>query len=67
MSTIQELLEKEYGDLNEVIPRLATELGQEKAARRLSVKQSWLSLWLRTNGYVKVTQYVKESDMEQAS
>lgn len=67
MSTIEALLEKEHGDLHEVIPRLATELGQEKAAQRLEVKQSWLSLWLRTNGYVRVTQYVKESELEKAS
>lgn len=67
MSTIEGLLEKEHGDLHEVIPRLATELGQAEAARRLEVKQSWLSLWLRTNGYVRVTQYVKESELEKAS
>lgn len=67
MSTVETLLEQQHGDLHEVIPRLASELGQAKAASRLKVNQAWLSRWLRDNRYVKVTQYVKESEMEKAS
>lgn len=67
MSTVETLLEQQHGDLHEVIPRLASELGQSKAANVLSVNQAWLSRWLRENDYIKVTQYIKASEMQQAS
>ena len=49
--TIQLLLESSYGDLNEVIPPLTNELGQAGTANRLKVSQTFISRWLRENGY----------------
>jgi hypothetical protein len=50
-STIERLLEKQHGDLHEVIPKLANQHGQEGAAKHLNVTQSWVSWWLRRYGY----------------
>lgn len=63
--TIGPELERLYGDLDYVIPRLASEQGQEGAARTLStkditVKQSWVNRWLRNNGYKIKRVYVKK-------
>lgn len=62
MSTIERWLEEQHGDLHKVIPRLASEVGQEEAARRLKVRQAWLSIWLARHGYVRVTSYEREGD-----
>lgn len=64
---IEPQLEALYGDLDYVIPRLATEMGQDGAARelstpRLTVKQNFISRWLKDNGYVKRIQYVKKGN-----
>lgn len=64
-SRIQPQLEALYGDLDYVIPRLCTELGQDGAARTLSTKsltinQAFISRWLKENGYIKRIQYVKK-------
>jgi len=66
-STVETLLEKQHGDLNDVIPKLASEIGQQDAAQKLGVRQSWISRWLRINGYVAVTQYVKAETVEKSA
>lgn len=58
-STIEKLLADNHGNLHEVIPSLASRVGQEEAARALGVRQAWISRWLRLNGYVQKIQYVK--------
>lgn len=59
-SSIESLLETLHGDLHQVIPQMVTEKGQEEAAQILKVKQSWLSRWLRENGYRRIVQWVRE-------
>lgn len=60
--SIDEKLEQEHGDLHNLIPPLVSEVGQEETARILDVKQAWVSRWLRTNGYVRVTRYEREGE-----
>lgn len=64
-SYIEMLLKERYGDLHHVIPRLASEHGQEGAARELStpqitVKQSWVSDWLKSNNYQLKRLYIRK-------
>lgn len=61
-SVIEQLLTQAHGNLHEVIPSLASRVGQEETARTLGVRQAWVSRWLRMNGYKQVVQYVKESE-----
>jgi hypothetical protein len=57
------LLQKEYGDLHEVIPPLVNLYGQSEAARRLGLSIGTVSTWLSINGYRQVVRYVRpESD-----
>jgi len=58
-STIERLLTEKHGKLEAVIPALVSAVGQNKAARHLGVNQSWVSRWLRDNGYKQVVQYVR--------
>lgn len=60
-------LEKVYGDLNKIIPPLVNEGGQELAARQLNTTQATISNWLKHNGYMKKTEWVKEGELEAAS
>lgn len=65
-SLIEQELERRHGDLHEVIPRLATEHGQTRAARALSsddlqVRQPWVSWWLARYGYTTRTVYYQPS------
>lgn len=53
-------IEEQYGDLQKIIPHLVNEHGQAEAARLLDVSPSTISLWLKHNGYVLVTQYVRD-------
>jgi hypothetical protein len=62
MSTIEMLLEKQYGDLHQIIPALVNDVGQVEAATRLGVKQNWLSRWLATNGYSRETVWIRITD-----
>lgn len=62
MSTIETLLQKQYGNLHDVIPPLVSELGQVGASIKLGVRQNWLSRWMKRNGYVKGVQYVRLTD-----
>ena len=66
-STIEKLLEQQHGDLEAVIPPLVSEIGQADAAQQLGVRQSWISRWLKVNGYVAVTQYVKAETVEKSA
>jgi hypothetical protein len=58
-------LEAERGNLEEIIPRLVNERGQEGAARELGFSKSTINLWLKQNGYEMRIVYVKRE--EQAS
>jgi predicted transcriptional regulator len=51
-------LERKYGDLHKIIPRLVNQRGQqEDAARALKVSQATISDWLKDNGYQLVRRY----------
>lgn len=52
-------LEKEYGDLNHVIPKLVGTGGQKYAAFQLNVSGATISRWLKDNGYTKKIIWVK--------
>jgi DNA-binding PadR family transcriptional regulator len=52
-STIEKLLEEQYGDLHEVIPAMVSENGQAQTAQDLKVTQGWVSRWLAKNRYEK--------------
>jgi len=60
-------LERDYGDLEKIIPRLVNEGGQAFAAFQLNTTQATISNWLKHNGYVKKTEWVKEGELEAAS
>jgi hypothetical protein len=66
-STIEKLLEQQHGNLHEVIPNLANEHGQEGAAEKLNVNQSWVSWWLRRNGYQRreTVQWVRTDQLRE--
>jgi alpha-beta hydrolase superfamily lysophospholipase len=55
-----------HGDLDDVIPRLATEVGIQEAANRLSTPQVrinhvWVARWLKNNGYRRVARWENAS------
>jgi predicted transcriptional regulator len=58
--TIEGLLQDQHGDLHTVIPEMVTVHGQEKAAHLLGVTQSWISRWLRENGYVEEKRWIRQ-------
>ena len=58
-------LERNVGNLHEVIPSMVNLHGQAEAARRLGVSQFTISRWLKDNGYVQKVRYEKE--MEQTA
>jgi hypothetical protein len=45
--------------LDAVVPRLVNTYGQLGAALRLGVSQAAVSMWLKRNGYVRVTRWEK--------
>jgi hypothetical protein len=53
-------LEKERGDLHNLIPALVNKQGQAGAAAALDTTQATISNWLKANHYRKVITYVKE-------
>lgn len=57
-------LEQEYNEPIEVlIPRMVNKLGNQRAAAdALGISQATISTWLKENGYIAVTQWVKESE-----
>lgn len=60
-------LEKEYGDLNNVIPKLVNQGGQKFAAFQLGTSSNFISRWLKDNGYTQKIEWVKQTGMERAS
>ena len=60
-------LEKQYPDLAAVIPALVNEGGQYYAARQLNTSATVISRWLKSNGYIKKTEWVKRGELEAAS
>lgn len=52
-------LEKERGDLHNVIPALVNQQGQAGAAAALDTTQATISRWLRKHGYQKQEQWVR--------
>lgn len=58
-------VEREHGNLEELIPELVNKLGgQKEAAQFLGVSQWFISTWLKNNDYIPVTHYVKKSLQE---
>lgn len=49
------------GSPTEVVVEMVNKLGVNKAAPKLGVSPSKLSRWLKTQRYVRKTQYVKEA------
>lgn len=53
-------IERDRGEkLDSVVPRLVNTYGQLGAALRLGVSQAAVSMWLKRNGYVRVTRWEK--------
>jgi len=61
-STIEALLEKQYGDLHKVIPEMVSKHGQLGASQKLKVPQGWISKWLARNGYEKRSIWVQSAE-----
>ena len=59
--TVEKRIAQEHGDPQVVIPREVNAGGQVGAARKLNVRQSWLSAWLKRNGYRSITRWEKLS------
>lgn len=58
-------IEKEHGVLTDLIPALVNELGSQKAAAdHLGISQYTVSVWLRENGYIAKTVYIKSEEMK---
>lgn len=59
-------LEQQYGDLNQIIPKLVNQGGQKFAAFQLGTTQINISRWLKDNGYKQEIKWVKQTDLEHA-
>lgn len=53
-------VERNKGNLSELIPKMVNERGQVATAKALGLSPATINLWLKRNGYVKRIQYVKE-------
>lgn len=53
-------LERERGNLHDLIPALVNERGQAGAAAALGVSGATISTWLRDNGYRQSVRYVQQ-------
>lgn len=51
---------KEIGEPEMLIPEYVNRYGQHGAAKRLGVSQAWLHLWLKNNGYRRITSWKKD-------
>lgn len=60
-------VQKKYGDLHRVIPRLVNEQGQVNTAKLLGLSPATISKWLKDNGYIRVSQYIRRDDQSAAS
>lgn len=55
-------IERDRGEtLDFVLPRLVNTYGQLGAGLRLGISQASVSMWLKRNGYVRVTRWEKAS------
>lgn len=61
-------IEKEHSEsLHTLIPRLLAEMQTQKAvADHLGISQATLSVWLRDNGFIAKTVYVKSTPESEA-
>lgn len=57
-------IQKKYGDLHNVIPKLVNAKGQSAAGKELGLSSATINLWLKNHGYKKVIQYVRESEAQ---
>ena len=53
-------LKEVFGNLDDVLPKLVNEMGQQRTASHLNVSQAWVSEWLRRHGYKKMTRWEKQ-------
>lgn len=60
-------LEKEYGNLEEIIPKLVNEGGQTYAAFQLGTTATTISKWLKAHGYIQKVEWVKSPELQAAS
>ena len=58
---------KEHGELIKVIPSLVNQHGQAETGRILGVSPATISLWLKANGYIAKTIYIRKEKQEQVS
>lgn len=56
-------IERERGDLHQIIPHLVNEQGQHATARQLGVSVSTINNWLMRNGYILKRQYIREETL----
>lgn len=57
-------LESQYGNLEEIIPKLVNQGGQKFAAFQLNTSQSTISKFLKEHGYIQKTEWIKEGELE---
>ena len=60
-------LEKEYGNLEEIIPKLVNEGGQTYAAFQLGTTATTISKWLKAHGYIQKTEWIKQANWQAVS
>ena len=53
-------IEREHGDLHQIIPPLVNEDGQARAANELHVTQATICNWLREHHYHRITRYERK-------
>lgn len=63
---IQEL-ESQYGNLEDVIPKLVNQGGQTFAAFQLNTTPTTISRWLKKHSYIQVVTWVKSDAQKVAS
>ena len=55
-------IQKIYGDLDQIIPKLVNTGGQQYAAFQLNVSNATISRWLKDNNYVAKKTYIKQEE-----
>jgi hypothetical protein len=60
-------LESQYGNLEEIIPKLVNQGGQTFAAFQLNTTATTISKWLKEHDYVQKVEWVKRGELETAS
>jgi len=65
---LQQVVQEHNTPLEVLIPQMVNALGSQKdAADKLGVSQATISTWLKENGYVSKTTYVKVTEKEQVA